>query len=97
MKNIITIFIGTSLLMLTACFEAKPVSTSSTNNPEVNLALLFEHDGCKIFRFEDDGRYHYYTVCREAKDTNTTSSWNEPCGKNCTYTLHEEIDTTKSK
>lgn len=40
----------------------QPKETRQTDNPEVPVELLFEHDGYKIYRFYDDGRYHYYVT-----------------------------------
>ncbi len=35
-----------------------------TNNPAFDVEFLFEHDGCKVFRFYDGGHIHYYTTCQ---------------------------------
>ena len=78
-----------SVLFLMSC-GTDPVNTKATNNPDVNVSLLFEHDGCKVFRFWDR-TYHYYVVCSKA---NAQTLSQESCGKNCTR--DEEI-TTKSK
>ena len=48
---------------LSAC-ETSPVSTQQTDNKEVTVDLLFTHDGCKVYRFLDDG-FHYYAVCTQ--------------------------------
>jgi hypothetical protein len=69
------------LLALCGCGEA-PVSTGQTNNPNVPVALLFEHDGCKVFRFWDAGRHHYYVTCRGSGQHQTFGT--ETCGRNCT-------------
>lgn len=58
-------------VLLTGC-TAKPVATHITNNPEVPVSLLFEHDGCKMYRFEDNGYYHYYAKCENATSTTST-------------------------
>jgi len=59
-----------------ACYE-DPVSTSISSNSNVAVSLLFEHDGCKVFRFRDGASSYYYTNCRG--ETMGTRS----CGKNC--------------
>ncbi len=69
-----------------------PVSVSATTNAAMTVELLFENDGCKVYRFEDNSRYHYYTRCR-AETTTTTSTQTEPCGKNCTRAVDENIPT----
>lgn len=65
------------VLSLNACHK-NPVSTEATDNPEVPVSLLFEKDGCKVYRFED-GRTHYFVNCPN-QDAVLQS---ESCGKNC--------------
>lgn len=75
------------LIGLVGC-EADPVSTKQTNNPQVAVSLLFENDGCKVYRFSDNGEPHYYAHCA----TGTVSTSTEiPHGK---YSTPEEIATT---
>lgn len=57
MRSIVLI----AALALVGCVET-PVSTNKTNNQSVPVSLLFEHEGCKVFRFQDGGRYHYYVT-----------------------------------
>ncbi len=61
-------------LLLAGCGRA-PVSTSRTNNPEVPVDLLFEHDGVKVYRFYDNGHTVYYTDARGA------TAWEQSQGK----------------
>jgi hypothetical protein len=78
--------------LLLACAE-DPVSTSSTNNPDVPVALLFTHDGCKVYRFMDNG-YHYFARC--GLSTSAIGSHLESCGKNCTHRVDEEVPTEEA-
>jgi hypothetical protein len=34
------------------------------NNASYKVEYLFEHDGCKVYRFMDNGHYVYFTNCR---------------------------------
>ena len=52
------------------------IQTSKTNNSQIEVQLLFEHDGCKVYRFIDEDR-RYFTNCKGS------TSWSEYCGKNC--------------
>lgn len=54
-KLIIIAFIVT----FTSCLE-KPVS-KSVEGKGVEVELLFEKDGVKVYRFWDNGSVHYYT------------------------------------
>lgn len=65
-------------LILFGC-HAEPISNSQTNNPKIKVELLFEHEGCKVYRFED-GYYRYFSDCRGSIETQYAAS----CGKNCT-------------
>ena len=41
-----------------------PVSSRTPNdNQTYKVEYLFEHDGCKVYRFEDAGHYVYFTNC----------------------------------
>ena len=63
-----------SAFFVTAC-EKTPVSTARTDNPEVPVALLFENDGVKVYRFYDRGYAIYYTDARGA------TAWQQYHGK----------------
>jgi hypothetical protein len=56
--------------------------------------LLSEADGCKVYRFVDDGT-HYFTRCGE--QVNTERHYTESCGKNCTRSRTESITTEGNK
>jgi hypothetical protein len=57
MKTVLFIF----ALTLSSCtYEAK--SIVKTDNSKFNVELLFEIDGCKVYRFFDNG-YKYFTTC----------------------------------
>lgn len=49
---------------LHSCGTNKPISTLvPDNNKTYQVDYLFEHDGCKVYRFQDNGRYVYFTNC----------------------------------
>lgn len=55
-----------SLIGLTACgLAGRPIAKSTPdNNPSYRVEYLFEHDGCKVYRFMDMGNYVYFTNCQ---------------------------------
>jgi len=55
-------------LALAAC-EGKPLAQAQTENAEFQVAFLFEHDGCRVYRFRDAGYRHYFTDCRGSTAT----------------------------
>lgn len=60
-----------------------------TDNRSFDVELLFEIDGCKVYRFYDEGRSRYFTTC------SGSVSWNETHGKN---NIHEiDVSTQSSK
>jgi hypothetical protein len=60
------------------------MSTSATGNAEFDVEFLFQHDECKVFRFYDGGRYHYFTKCPASSGTAGTQP--KMCGKSqCPY------------
>lgn len=52
------------LLTLVACTK-DPLTTEKADNAEFEISLLFNHEGCKMFRFFDAGEPHYFTKCGE--------------------------------
>lgn len=84
MKQIL-IFLALVLVSLSCDKEAK--EKVETDNKEFNVELLFEIDGCKVYRFVDGGHNRYFTNC------NGSVQWHESCGKNCTRAV--EVPTSK--
>lgn len=37
------------------------LKTEQSTNSEVNVELLFEYDSIKVYRFKDNGMFHYFT------------------------------------
>ena len=56
--------------------------------------LLSESDGCKVYKFVDDGA-HYFTRCGEQVET--VRHYTETCGKGCTRNRTESITTENNK
>ena len=79
-----------AVLLLAGC-EKEPLSIEPVDNNEFRLERLFTHDGCTVYRFRDTGRSHYYTDCRGR----TTSTYTTGCGKGCTSTHYDEIETNE--
>jgi hypothetical protein len=95
-KSIATLL---TLLSLASCLAPAQRKVQGSN-PKVQVELLFEVDGCKVYRFYDgSGRMpRYFTKC----DGGSSSSvgWFESCGKNCVYyventTAYPKADSTK--
>lgn len=78
-------------LFLLGC-DPTPAQTSSTSsNTAIRVDLLFEHDGCRAYRFSADKQFHYYVRCKDS----TLTSDRKPCGEDCTRI--EEIPLTVEK
>lgn len=77
-----------AVLLLAGCAK-EPLSIERVDNNEFQLDKLFSHEGCTVYRFSDWGRYHYYTDCRGR----TTSTYSTSCGKGCTSTHYDEVET----
>lgn len=65
MKHFYLIFIIGALLSIAACTPKMPIYTKpSSNNKDYNVSYLFEHDGCKVYRFMDGSNCVYFTSCQ---------------------------------
>jgi len=58
---------------------------------EFEASFLFEYEGCRIYRFRDGGRYHYWAVQKDQASTITTQEYTN--GKTTEY--QEENIVTK--
>lgn len=48
----------------TSCIIRRPVASfTPENNRTYHVHYLFEHDGCRVYRFQDIGNYVYFTNC----------------------------------
>ncbi len=65
-----------AIFLLASCYE-KPKSTLVTDNSKIQVELLFEHDGVKVYRFFDSGRPIYYTDARGATNWHTGGKTNQ--------------------
>jgi hypothetical protein len=74
MKKIIKIVaVVTMFLFIQSCVTQQPLQRAqSDNNQSYVVEYLFEHDGCKMYRFFDRGYYVYFSNC-SSEITNITS------------------------
>ncbi|MBS1601195.1 MAG: DUF4884 domain-containing protein [Bacteroidetes bacterium] len=62
-------------LLITGCTVEHPISkTAATNNHSYKVEYLFEHEGCKVYRFHDNGNYVYFTNCNGEAIARTDST-----------------------
>ena len=74
MKKLI-VTLGVFLLFTSCVHEAQ---SKSQEGIDFEVEFLFEKDGVKMYRFYDNGRFHYYTDKGETIVT-------QQAGKNSTY------------
>jgi hypothetical protein len=54
-----------ALLFLAGCTIQQPISSvTPKNNRSYEVEYLFEHDGCRVYRFQDGTTWVYFTNCR---------------------------------
>ena len=57
------------------CTISEPLKrTESENNKTYTVDYLFEHEGCKVYRFYDHGNYVYFTNCKGETIAKTDST-----------------------
>lgn len=56
------ILVTAILATLTGC-QSRPLKYVNTENPEIELAKIFEVDGCNVYRFIDGNNSRYLTTC----------------------------------
>lgn len=87
MKRVLGLVLVT--LIFAGC-KQDPVSKSRTNNPKIDAEILFDYDGCRVYRFVDGGYERYFARC----SSSTSTSWNEQHGK---HSSPREITTVEEK
>ena len=60
MKKIL--FLGLASVLFLSC-QREGIEELKTDNVNYKVDLLFEVDGCKVYRFWDSGGYKYFTTC----------------------------------
>jgi hypothetical protein len=94
MKKIKVLQFGiAAILLLCAVFvgcQEKGKSINSVHQGDFKVELLFEKNGCKMYRFLDGYRYIYWSDCQGK----TQSDYITQSGK-ITVTHHEETVTSK--
>lgn len=51
-------------VLFVSCWTQVPIqNTKPVNNETYEVSYLFEHDGCKVYRFKDGSNYVYFTNC----------------------------------
>lgn len=85
-------------VILTSCFQGMtPQKVLTASNQAAKVELLFEVDGCKVYRFFDGGIARYFTKCESCNSSSV--GWSESCGKNCVRTVENQTnyvnDSTK--
>lgn len=89
MKTRNIILAASAMLALSACGAETPVKVTETNNPNVPVGILFEIDGCRVYRFEDNNRLVYFSNCYGS----VTAADKEHCGKGCTRHVNRTVET----
>ncbi|WP_298646968.1 DUF4884 domain-containing protein [uncultured Proteiniphilum sp.] len=63
--NIILLLTVVAAGLLSSCYSSLPISREAPQNNETyEVDYLFEHDGCKVYRFYDRDNWVYFTNCR---------------------------------
>ena len=60
-KAIISLFLAFALVGCANEGTPRPISGNKTNAGEFQVQLLFEVDSIRVYRFWDQGHYHYFT------------------------------------
>ena len=63
------------LFLVSGCAVGVPIQTKEPeNNKTYEVDYLFEHDGCKVYRFYDRGNHVYFTNCKGESIMKTDST-----------------------
>ncbi len=55
------------IFLFQSCLTEQPLAIKKAdNNRTYTVEYLFEHDGCKVYRFRDNGNFVYFTNCNNS-------------------------------
>ena len=80
MKKLWLILLGIIVLSVAACVR-EPVAQKQTENPNFSVAILFDFDGVRVYRFYDGGEYIYFAKSLD----NVRTLWWQSEGKSSRY------------
>lgn len=64
-----------SAVLLVSCVPQHPIyKEPAHNNQDYKVEYLFEHEGCKVYRFWDQSYYVYFTNCNGEAVARTDST-----------------------
>ena len=72
-----------ALAMVAGC--EKPAESVAHTGAGFTVERLFTHDGCTVYRFSDSSK-RYFTRC-DGIAAQSTTTWQESCGKSCTHEI----------
>jgi len=85
MKKILLVLgVITIIATITGC---KGDAKSSVQDGDFKIEFLFEKDGCKMYRFKDNGRYIYWSNCSGRAEY----SYYQSAGKGGYYVTVQQI------
>jgi hypothetical protein len=84
-----------AIVLFCSCEKDAEKPSIATSNGAISISMLFEHEGCKVYRFYDNGNAIYYTDCRgkveyEYKTTTSTGK-----GQTTTTRTHVQNETSQ--
>lgn len=85
MRSVMALLVMVVLGWLSAC-KGSAQDEYATGNPHFHVELLFEHEGCRVYRFYDYSSARYYAHCVGG---NSVTEWNEPRSTGKDYTKNE--------
>jgi hypothetical protein len=79
------------IIFIVACFisACKGDAKESTKDGDFTIELIFEKDGCKMYRFRDAGDFIYWSNCEGRTEYEKTVS----TGKTTVIKRHQLITT----
>lgn len=78
-------------VILCGCDVKPALQVRESNNAAFKVELLFETDGCRVYRFydADDDRPRYFTKCQDAAKSGVAWDEQEQQGKIITTVPHD--------
>ncbi len=74
-----------ALALLVCGCERPAMESRPSDNANISVDLLLTIDGCKVYRFYDNGHARYVTICPDYRRTSTIGGYTQSQGESSVY------------
>lgn len=89
------LFLFISIFLAASCGPPTSIGSASTNNKDVEVIVVADVEGCRIYRVFGSSRDFHFVKCKEVQPVEVHEQYDQcvRCGKNCMHCTTIDQDT----